>query len=98
MTISGDKLLGGPQAGIILGKKELLAKMKKHPLNRALRIDKLTLAGLEATLKLYLDEKKALQEIPVLRMLTTSQEQVRIKADQLWMDVTMRAGSLASFR
>ena len=98
VTISGDKLLGGPQAGIILGKKELLAKMKKHPLNRALRIDKLTLAGLEATLKLYLDEKKALQEIPVLRMLTTSQEQVRIKADQLWMDVTMRAGSLASFQ
>jgi len=98
VTISGDKLLGGPQAGIILGKKDLLAKMKKHPLNRALRIDKLTLAGLEATLKLYLDEKKALQEIPVLRMLTMSQEEVRTKADQLWMDVTMRAGSLASFQ
>lgn len=96
VTISGDKLLGGPQAGIILGKKEFLAKMKKHPLNRALRIDKLTLAGLEATLKLYLDEKKALQEIPVLRMLTMSQEEVRKKADRLWMDVTMRIGPVAS--
>lgn len=95
VTISGDKLLGGPQAGIILGKKEYLEKMKKHPLNRALRIDKLTLAALEATLREYLDEKKALKEIPVLNMLTMSKEQVREKADKLWLDVTMRSGNLA---
>ena len=98
VTISGDKLLGGPQAGIILGKKEFIALMKKHPLNRALRIDKMTLAGLEATLKLYLDEKKALTEIPVLRMLTISKEELQQKADRLWLDVTMRVGGKAFVR
>ncbi len=74
VTFSGDKLLGAPQAGIILGKKWAIDKIRGHPMARALRIDKLTLAGLETTLRHYLNPKDALQEIPVLRMLSMSLE------------------------
>jgi L-seryl-tRNA(Ser) seleniumtransferase len=84
VTFSGDKILGGPQAGIIIGKKEYIEKMKKNQLTRALRVDKLTIAALEATFRLYLDEKKAIKEIPTLRMLTYTMEELDEKAEKLY--------------
>ncbi len=80
VTFSGDKLLGGPQAGIIVGKKSLLEPMKKHPLLRALRLDKVTLATLEGTLRLYRDEQQALRQIPTLRMMTATAEELASRA------------------
>lgn len=83
VTFSGDKMLGGPQAGIIVGKKEYIDKMKKNQLTRALRVDKLTICALEATLRMYLDEEKAIKEIPTLRMLTYKIEELEEKAKKL---------------
>ena len=80
---SGDKLLGGPQAGIIIGKKKYIDKMKKNQLTRALRIDKFTAATLELVLQEYLSEEKAIQNIPVLRMITKSLEEVTADARSL---------------
>lgn len=82
ITFSGDKLLGGPQAGIVVGKAKYVDKMKKNHLNRALRIDKLTLAALEATLRLYLEENPW-EKIPTLKMLSMSLDEVRKKAMKL---------------
>ena len=78
VSFSGDKLLGGPQAGIILGKKQHLDILKKHPLNRAMRVDKMTLAALEATLQSY--EQGAAEEIPVIGMLSAKEDALRQKA------------------
>lgn len=83
VTFSGDKLLGGPQAGIILGREKMIKKIQKNPLLRAVRIDKLTLASLEATLMHYLDEDLALEEIPTLRMLTQSVEKIKRRARKI---------------
>lgn len=77
ILFSGDKLLGGPQAGIIAGKKEYIDKMKSHPLARVVRVDKMTIAALEATLSEYADRGRALKEIPVLRMITRSREDLQ---------------------
>ncbi len=83
ITFSGDKLLGGTQAGIILGKRELIAELRRNPLTRAFRVDKLTLAALEATLRLYRDQDTAIQTIPTLRMIATDQKTLVDRAQVL---------------
>ena len=83
VCFSGDKLLGGPQAGIVVGRADLVERLRRHPLHRAVRADKLTIAALDATLALYLDPERARHEIPVLRMLADSSEAVLRRADRL---------------
>jgi L-seryl-tRNA(Ser) seleniumtransferase len=88
ITFSGDKLLGGPQAGIIVGKKEAVNRIKKNPITRALRIDKLTLAALESTLRLYRDEEKAVRTIPTLQMIMLPLKEVQKRAQHLAQALT----------
>ena len=83
VSFSGDKLLGGPQAGLIVGKREYIERIKKHPLARALRLDKMTLAALHATLSTYLDAEFAVREIPTLAMLSASEDKLHAKALRL---------------
>jgi len=83
VTFSGDKMLGGPQAGIIVGKKKYIDRMKKNQLTRALRVDKMTLAALEGTLKYYIDEKEAIDNIPSLNMILMPKEEVKKKCTLL---------------
>ncbi len=96
VTFSGDKLLGGPQAGLIVGRREIVARLKKHPLARALRLDKMTLAALESTLRLYLDPQKALREVPTLRMLASTAEEVQRRALELLPQLQAAAGEWAA--
>ncbi len=83
VTFSGDKVLGGPQAGIIVGGKDLIGRMRSNPLHRAMRCDKFTLAALEATLRIYTDLEQALKDIPTLRMITMPAAELKQKAEQL---------------
>lgn len=93
VLFSGDKLLGGPQAGILAGKKEFIQRIEKDPLMRAFRLDKMTLAALEATLRLYLCEEAALRDVPVLRLLGTQRDELIRRGD----DLAERLRALAVF-
>lgn len=92
VTFSGDKLLGGPQAGIVVGKAEHIRKMKAHPMARAMRVDKMTLAALQATLALYLKPEKAVACIPTLRMLNEGDKPLKARASELATGIGVATG------
>ncbi len=96
VTFSGDKVLGGPQAGIIAGKREYIDKIRANHLLRALRLDKLTLAALEATLRLYLDPELARRKVPTLAMLTASKEELAVRAGRLARRLRAKLGKGAA--
>ncbi len=95
VTFSGDKLLGGPQAGLIVGRAGAIEKIRRHPMARAMRSDKLTLAALEATLRHYLDRAEAVREIPVLRMLAASTEEIETRCHGLARRLALSLGERA---
>jgi L-seryl-tRNA(Ser) seleniumtransferase len=98
VCFSGDKLLGGPQAGLLVGKKDAIERLRTHPLARAVRIDKLALAALDATLRLHRDPGRAVRDIPVLQMLAASEQELAARADRLRVAIEDRAAAKLEVR